>query len=151
LYLKCSASHYPPSSLSSLSLSFPGFKELIYQSKYSVVYGTTFQRNALSPSSWSKNKQRSKNNHSYVGLEILTAVVMIWDITLCSPLKVSRCFGGTYRLHLQGRNISRARNQLEGRWQAIVLFKQSYVSLLFGPEDRGSKSSETSTKFYQIT
>jgi hypothetical protein len=26
-----------------------------------------------------------------------------WDITPCSPLKVNRRFGGTYRLHLQGR------------------------------------------------
>jgi hypothetical protein len=25
------------------------------------------------------------------------------DITPCSPFKVDRCFGGTYRLHLQGR------------------------------------------------
>jgi hypothetical protein len=27
---------------------------------------------------------------------------VFWDITPCSPLKVSRCFGGTCRLHLQG-------------------------------------------------
>jgi hypothetical protein len=33
----------------------------------------------------------------------------------CTPLKVNRCFGGTYRLHLQGR-IRRARYQRE-RWQ----------------------------------
>jgi hypothetical protein len=41
----------------------------------------------------------------YVGFEVLTAVVMkstiFWDITPCSPLKVTCCFGGTYRLHLQ--------------------------------------------------
>jgi hypothetical protein len=41
-----------------------------------------------------------------------------WDITPCSPLKVNRRFGGTYRLHLQVRKISRARNQVESRWQA---------------------------------
>jgi hypothetical protein len=39
--------------------------------------------------------------------EILTAVTMrssiFWDITPCSPLKVNRRFGGTHRLHLQGR------------------------------------------------
>jgi hypothetical protein len=28
---------------------------------------------------------------------------IFWDITLCSPLSVNRSFGGTYRLHLQGR------------------------------------------------
>jgi hypothetical protein len=57
-----------------------------------------------------------------VGFEVLTAVVMkntiFMDITPCSPLKVNRRFGGTYRLHLQGRRISRARNQLESMWQA---------------------------------
>jgi hypothetical protein len=41
-----------------------------------------------------------------------------WDITPCSPFKVNRLFGGTYRLHLQGREISRARNQRESRRQA---------------------------------
>jgi hypothetical protein len=66
-----------------------------------------------------------------VGFEVLTAVVMkssiFWDITPCSPLKVNRSFGGTYRLHLQGRRISRARDQRESRWQAA----------LCNPENRG--------------
>jgi hypothetical protein len=30
---------------------------------------------------------------------------IFWDITPCSPLNVNRRFGGTYRLHLQGRRI----------------------------------------------
>jgi hypothetical protein len=51
---------------------------------------------------------------SHVGFDVLTAVVMkspiFWDITPCSPLKVYRCFGGTYRLQLQGRRISPARS-----------------------------------------
>jgi hypothetical protein len=46
---------------------------------------------------------------------------IFWDITPCSLLKVNRRFGGTYRLHLQGRKISRARNQSESRWQATTL------------------------------
>jgi hypothetical protein len=54
-----------------------------------------------------------------VEFEVLTAAVMkstiFCDITPCSPLKVNRCFGGTYRLHLQGR-ISRAWYQRESRW-----------------------------------
>jgi hypothetical protein len=29
--------------------------------------------------------------------------IIFWDITSCSPLSVSRRFGGTHRLHLQGR------------------------------------------------
>jgi hypothetical protein len=43
------------------------------------------------------------------------------DITLCSPLKVNTSFGRTYRLHLQGRKISLARNQRESKWQAVCI------------------------------
>jgi hypothetical protein len=57
-----------------------------------------------------------------VGFEVLTAVVkkstIFCDITPCRPFKVNRHFDGTYRLHLHRRRISRARNQLEIRWQA---------------------------------
>jgi hypothetical protein len=45
-----------------------------------------------------------------------------WDLTQCSPLEVNRRFGGTYRLHLQGLKISRARNQREIRWEAEFWF-----------------------------
>jgi hypothetical protein len=38
---------------------------------------------------------------------------IFWDITPCIPLKFNRCFGGKYRLHLQGRRISQARNKEE--------------------------------------
>jgi hypothetical protein len=48
----------------------------------------------------------------FVGFEVLTPVVMkstiFWDMTPWSPLSVNRCFGLTYRLHLQGWRISRA-------------------------------------------
>jgi hypothetical protein len=54
----------------------------------------------------------------------------LWDITPCSPLKVKRRFGRTYRLHLQVRRISRARNQRESRWQAELYS-------FFDPEDGG--------------
>jgi hypothetical protein len=53
------------------------------------------------------NKIVSTKNIIFVGFEVFTTVVMkstiFWDITPCSPLKVYRRFGGTYRLHLQGR------------------------------------------------
>jgi hypothetical protein len=46
------------------------------------------------------------------GLEVLTAVDMkisgFWDTTSCSTLKVNRCFGRTYSLHIQGRSVSQA-------------------------------------------
>jgi hypothetical protein len=69
-----------------------------------------------------------------VGFEVLTAVVMkssiFWDKTPCSPLKPIRCFGGTRRLHLQGRRISHARNHHEAGT------KQSKLHAgLFDPED----------------
>jgi hypothetical protein len=42
-----------------------------------------------------------------VGYEVFTAVVMkntiFWDITSRNLLKVNRHFGGTYRLHFEGR------------------------------------------------
>jgi hypothetical protein len=47
---------------------------------------------------------------------------IFWDITSCNPLRVIRRFGGTYRLHLQGRKISRARNQRERWFLAQIIF-----------------------------
>jgi hypothetical protein len=40
----------------------------------------------------------------FVGFELVTELRMMstticWDIAPCSPLKVNRRFGGTYRLH----------------------------------------------------
>jgi hypothetical protein len=32
--------------------------------------------------------------------------VIVWDIKRCSPISVNRRFGGTYRLHLQGKKNS---------------------------------------------
>jgi hypothetical protein len=65
-----------------------------------------------------------------VEFEVLTAVVMksyiFWDTTPCSLLKVHRRFGRTCSLHLQGRRISRARNQRESRWQAELLYTAFY-------------------------
>jgi hypothetical protein len=43
---------------------------------------------------------------------------IFWDKIPCSPLKVNRRFGGTRRLHFQGRRVSRARNWRESRLEA---------------------------------
>jgi hypothetical protein len=57
-----------------------------------------------------------------MGFEVQIAVVMksttCSDITPRSPLNVNRRFGETFRLHFQGRRISRTRNQHESSWQA---------------------------------
>jgi hypothetical protein len=70
---------------------------------------------------------------------ILTAVVMkstiFRDTTPYSPLKVNRRFGGTYRLHFQGRVISLARNQ---RALVAICFQTDFLlGLFFGPGNRG--------------
>jgi hypothetical protein len=58
---------------------------------------------------WMIVPQRYETRVDDVGLEVFTAVVMksiiFWDMTPCSPLSCTRRFGGTYRLHLQGRRI----------------------------------------------
>jgi hypothetical protein len=70
-----------------------------------------------------------------VGFEVLTTMDMTstisWDITPCSPLKFNRRFGIKYRLHLQCRRMSRARNQRGSRWPGFTL------GLFFYTEDGG--------------
>jgi hypothetical protein len=45
----------------------------------------------------------------YIGFDVFTVVVMksiiFWEMMPCSPLSCNRRFGGTYRLHFQGRRI----------------------------------------------
>jgi hypothetical protein len=74
-------------------------------------------------------KQKIISN--FVGFEVFTALVMksiiFWDMTQCSQLSFNRRFGGTYRLHLQGRRnrFSKPAN------------KQVASFCFFDPEDRG--------------
>jgi hypothetical protein len=55
---------------------------------------------------------------------------ILWDITPCSPLRVNRRFGGTYRLHLQDRKIGEAKNQRESTW-----VDSERTTLRYIPED----------------
>jgi hypothetical protein len=60
----------------------------------------------------------------YVTVEtksIVTKSPLFWDIRPCSPLKDNRRFGTTYRLHLQGRRISQARNHHEALATCFML------------------------------
>jgi hypothetical protein len=65
------------------------------------------------------NLDRNIDRTVLVGSEVLTPVVMkssvFCNIMPCSPLKLNRHFGGTYRLHLQDRRIDRTRNQRDKR------------------------------------
>jgi hypothetical protein len=47
---------------------------------------------------------------------------IFWDITPCSPFKVNRRFGRTFRLYLQRRRISQTRNQRETGNKPITRF-----------------------------
>jgi hypothetical protein len=69
---------------------------------------------------WSKYSPRHPflKHPVYVRFEVFSAVTMkkavFWDVAACRC--VNRRFGGTYRLHLQGRsngNRGKARNQRE--------------------------------------
>jgi hypothetical protein len=57
--------------------------------------------------------KRDCKQYNLKGFEVFTVVVMksiiFWDMMPCSPLSCNRHFGGTYRLHLQGRRIISAR------------------------------------------
>jgi hypothetical protein len=44
--------------------------------------------------------------------DLLMKSIFFWDMTLCSALSCTRRFGGTYRLHLQGRRIVQQLNAL---------------------------------------
>jgi hypothetical protein len=59
--------------------------------------------------------------------------VVLWDVALCRSF-VNRRFGGTYRLHLQGRKI-REQGTSVSRWLQIET-----------PADAGSPLSTTSQK-----
>jgi hypothetical protein len=96
----------------------------------------------MQDSSWARCPQMEghwkKNKRGYIGMSwtklnvgfaVLTVVVVkstiFWDITLCSLLSVNRRFVGIYRLHLQGRKISWARNQCESTWKLAQLIFRS--------------------------
>jgi hypothetical protein len=59
----------------------------------------------------------SRQHSRFVGSEVLRAVAMkssvLWDIKLCSPLKVRRRFGETCHLHLQGKKKSKQGNSMK--------------------------------------
>jgi hypothetical protein len=78
-----------------------------------------------------------ENRLTPIRFEVFTAVLMnsssFWDITPYSLLKVNRRFGRIYHLHLQGWNVSRARNK-----RTCYVFHAGFLfGLLFNPKDGG--------------
>jgi hypothetical protein len=77
----------------------------------------------------------SADNLEFVGFEVFTAVVMksiiFCDMTPCSPLSSNRRFGGTWRLHLQGRRKVQQTIEQAGLHgvisQKMILFNLEFV------------------------
>jgi outer membrane biogenesis lipoprotein LolB len=53
--------------------------------------------------------------------------IIFWDMMPCSLLSCNRRFGGTYRLHLQGRRNHFSKNQQVSRWQAEYSARQKTI------------------------
>jgi hypothetical protein len=71
---------------------------------------------------------------------------IFWDITPYRLLRAKRCFGGTYRLHHQGR-IRKARHQFESLPTA---FKLVSCSVYLTMKREAIYSSETSVTFNRL-
>jgi hypothetical protein len=73
---------------------------------------------------------------------------IFWNITPCSPVKVSQRSGGRCRLHLQDRRTNQARALL-----VICLHAGFLLGLIFDPEDEGDmflQSRLTFTGLYGV-
>jgi hypothetical protein len=64
----------------------------------------------------SSREKKNPSSNSFLGSETPTVVAVgssiTWHIMPSTPVKVSWQFGGLYHLHLQGKIVSQARNQL---------------------------------------
>jgi hypothetical protein len=61
-------------------------------------------------------------------------------MTPCSPLRLNQCFGGTYRLHLQGRRNKFSKNQQASRWlDGFCLFLRPWRWRRYVPPKRRLK------------
>jgi hypothetical protein len=67
----------------------------------------------------------------FLGLVILTAVIMKGTGVLGGSSETDRRFGGTFRLHLQGRNVSQERSR-RGKLSSLRATRR------FNAEDRDS-------------
>jgi hypothetical protein len=89
-----------------------------------------------------------KWNDLLVGFEVFTAVVMksiiFWDMTPCSPFSFNRRFGGTYRLHPQGRRnrfSKPASKQVASRLISSLLYSDVIVMVAPYPNIKSGVSS----------
>jgi hypothetical protein len=103
--------------------------------------------------------EKCLNPVRFVEYEVLTAVVVkssiFWDLTSCSPLKVNRRFGGTFRLHLHGQRIrskktgvkagdlAREREERVGEVVRHTTFKRGQKKLFLISGFEGSRAVST--------
>jgi hypothetical protein len=57
---------------------------------------------------WNGNCEK-RCGRNYCNKFVSLKSIIFWDVTPCSLLNCNRCFGGIYRLHLQGRRNNSAR------------------------------------------
>jgi hypothetical protein len=89
-------------------------------------------------------------SHHNLRFNFLLMVVMksheLWDVMLCSLLKVNRRFGGTCHHNIQGQRISQAGNQR--LLSATMVYCLAFSSTL---KMEATCSSETSVDFQRTT
>jgi hypothetical protein len=73
---------------------------------------------------------------------------VLWDIMPCSPLSVNRRFGGTYRLHLQGRKNNLSNKPTWKHERSLPVYCSDYFSTL---KMEAIYSSETSVDSQRAT
>jgi hypothetical protein len=87
-----------------------------------------------------------KTKNIYAGLEVLIAVAMkssvFCDITSCSPVKASRRFGRTHRIHFRGRKV--------GVLLAAYFISVSCLAYSSSLKVEVIRSSETSAAFTRL-
>jgi hypothetical protein len=75
-----------------------------------------------------KSAERSVNKI----LAVCDQSCVVWDVTPCSPSKISRRFGEQFRLSLLGRRISETRNKRKiGSNKALLAACSTLVSIDF--------------------
>jgi hypothetical protein len=91
----------------------------------------------------------------FVGVEVFTGVVMksiiFWDMTPSSLLSCNWCFGGTYRLHLQGRRNHFSKNQKASRWKLNILhgvISQKMILFISGSDFENRRAPGPSSVVY---
>jgi hypothetical protein len=99
--------------LKSLTSNFKCIYEKVYGLHGKVHVGAFVNRVSL----WISMAEYWNFSTNFIGFELITALAMasfvFWDIMPCSSVTVNWHFGGTYRLHFQGRRVSQGSNQHE--------------------------------------